>query len=76
LVLTTKKQPFFLGDFLQLIYWQPKRAMMKKFMVTPEISFSHPSLVIYLFATPPIKLKLGQQIHGGLLTANHLDQLL
>ncbi len=24
--------------------------------------FSHPSLVIYSFATPPIKLKLGQQI--------------
>jgi hypothetical protein len=29
-----------------------------------------------LFATPPIKLKLGQQIRGGLLTANHLEQLL
>jgi len=24
--------------------------------------FSHPSLVIYFFATPPLKLKLGQQI--------------
>jgi hypothetical protein len=41
-----------------------------------QISFSHPSLFIYFFATPPIKLKLGQQIHGGLLTTNHLDQLL
>jgi hypothetical protein len=31
--------------------------------------FSHPSLVIYFFATPPIKLKLGlgQQIGGGRL---------
>jgi hypothetical protein len=28
------------------------------------------------FATPPIKLKLGQQIRGGLLRANHLEQLL
>jgi hypothetical protein len=27
--------------------------------------FSHPSLVIYFFATPPIKLKLDQQINGG-----------
>ncbi len=27
--------------------------------------FSHPSLVIYIFATPPIKLKLGQQISNG-----------
>ncbi len=35
-----------------------------------------PSLVIYIFATPPIKLKLGQQIGGGLLIANHLDQSL
>jgi hypothetical protein len=56
---------------------QPKRATIKqKFAVTLEISFSHPSLVIYLFATPPIKFKLGQQIRGGLLTANHLEQLL
>jgi hypothetical protein len=38
--------------------------------------FSHPSLVIYFFGTPPIKPKLGQQIVGGLLIANHLDQSL
>jgi len=38
--------------------------------------FSRPSLVIYFFATPPIKLKLDQQINGGLLLANHLDQSL
>jgi hypothetical protein len=36
--------------------------------------FSHPSLVVYSFATPPMKLKLGQQIGGGLLIANHLDE--
>ncbi len=38
--------------------------------------FSHPSLVVYSLATPPIKLKLGQQIGGGLLIANHLDRSL
>jgi hypothetical protein len=38
--------------------------------------FSHPSLVMYSFATPPIKLKLRQQIGGGLVIANHLDQSL
>ncbi len=38
--------------------------------------FSHPSLVMCSLATPPIKLKLGQQIGGGLLIANHLDQAL
>jgi hypothetical protein len=32
--------------------------------------FSHPSLLMYSFATPPIKLKLGQQIGGRLLIAN------
>jgi hypothetical protein len=31
---------------------------------------------MYSFVTPPIKLKLGQQISGGLLIANHLDQSL
>ncbi len=30
-------------------------------------------LVIYFFATPHIKLNLGQQITGGLLIANQLD---
>jgi hypothetical protein len=39
----------------------------------PAKYFSNPSLVIYLFSTPPIKLKLAQQVGGGLLTANHLD---
>jgi len=36
--------------------------------------FSHPSLVIYVYATPKIKLKVGHQIGGGLLIANHLEQ--
>ncbi len=36
-----------------------------------------PSKFIYLFIpTPPIKLKLGLQIGGSLLIANHLDQSL
>jgi hypothetical protein len=41
--------------------------------VTLPKYFSHPSLVMYSFATPPIKLKLGQQIGGGLLIVNRLD---
>ncbi len=32
-----------------------------------SLDFSHPSLGVYSFATPHIKLKLGQQIGGGLL---------
>jgi len=39
-------------------------------------NFSPPSLVVYSFATPPMKLKRGQQIPWGLLIANHLDQSL
>jgi len=43
--------------------------------VTPSKHFSHPSLVIFtFFATPPIKLKLGQQIR--LPIANHLDLII
>jgi hypothetical protein len=38
--------------------------------------FSHPSLVMYSFATPRIKLQLGQHIGGGLRIANHMDQSL
>ncbi len=44
--------------------------------VTPRQYFSHPSLVMYSFATPPIKPKLGQKIGGRLLIANHLNQSL
>jgi len=42
--------------------------------VTLRKYFSHPSLVMYSFATPSIKLKLWQQIGGGLLMTNHLDK--
>jgi hypothetical protein len=44
--------------------------------VTLQKYFSYPSLVTYAFATPPIELKLGQQIGGGQLIANHLGQSL
>jgi hypothetical protein len=33
--------------------------------VTLQKYFSHPNLLVYFFATPPIKLKLGQEIGGG-----------
>ncbi len=42
--------------------------------VTLQQYFSHPSLVIYFFPTPPIKLKLGLQIGVKLLITTHLDQ--
>jgi hypothetical protein len=42
----------------------------------PKIIFTSKFSYIYFFATPPIKLKLGQQIGGGLLIGNHLDQSL
>jgi hypothetical protein len=42
--------------------------------VTLQKKFSHSSLVIYFFLTLPIKLKLGLQIGGRLLTATHLNQ--
>ncbi len=42
--------------------------------VTLQKYFSHPSLVIYFFPIPPIKLKLGLQIGGKLLVATQLDQ--
>jgi hypothetical protein len=42
--------------------------------VTLQKYFSYPSLVIYLFPTPPIELKLGLQIGGRLVIAKHLDQ--
>ncbi len=44
--------------------------------VTLRKYISHPSLVIYSFAILTIKLKLGQEIGGGLLIAKHLDQSL
>jgi hypothetical protein len=42
--------------------------------VTMQKCFSHPSLIIYFFLTPPIKIKLGVQIGGRLLIETHLDQ--
>jgi hypothetical protein len=42
--------------------------------VTLRKYLSHPSSVMYSFATPPKKLNLGQQIGGGLLIANRMDQ--
>jgi len=44
--------------------------------VTLRKYFSHPSLVMYSFATPPIKLKLEQKIGWGPVITNHLDQSL
>jgi len=47
--------------------------------VTLRKYFSHPSLVMYSFATPATKLKLGQQIGGGTTNkqttwTNHYDR--
>jgi hypothetical protein len=42
--------------------------------LTLQKHFSHLSLVIYFFPTPPIKLKLGLQVGGRPLIATHLDQ--
>ncbi len=42
--------------------------------VTSQKCVSHPSLVLYVFPTPPIKLELGLQIGGRLLIATHLNQ--
>jgi hypothetical protein len=44
--------------------------------VTLQKYFSHPSLVIYFFATPPLQLKLKLQIGRRLLIANQLDESL
>jgi hypothetical protein len=40
----------------------------------PSKNISHADLVIYLFSTPPIKLKLGLQIDGRRKIATYLDQ--
>jgi hypothetical protein len=42
--------------------------------VTRQKYFSHPSVVIYSFPTPHIKLKLQLQMGGRLVIATHLDQ--
>jgi hypothetical protein len=77
-----KNKEFFFKKHLTYYYTHkvpPKKKLIIRFVRAspPMLSirhlqkyFSHPSLVIYSFATPVIKLKLGQQI------ANHVDQLL
>ncbi len=64
-------------------YWAPLEMLLEHLGISSSAQygilqkcFSHPSLVILFFSTPPIKLKLGQQIGGELPIANHLDQLL
>jgi hypothetical protein len=42
--------------------------------VTRQKYFSHPSVVIYSFPTPHIKLELQLQIGGRLVIATHLEQ--
>ncbi len=42
--------------------------------MTSQKCVSHPSLVLYVFPTPPIKLELGLQIGWRLLIATHLNQ--
>jgi hypothetical protein len=52
------------------------RASIAYSVCGPAKSISHIQvLVIYSFATPPIRLKLGQQIGGRLLITNHLEQI-
>jgi hypothetical protein len=53
--------------FLEHLQWCSPYVTLQKY-------FSRPSLDIHFFSTPLMKLKLGQQIGGGLLSANHLDQ--
>jgi hypothetical protein len=42
--------------------------------VTLQQYFSHLGLVILLFCNPTYKIETGQQIGGGLIIANHLNQ--
>jgi hypothetical protein len=49
---------------------RPTTYWARTLILTP----SRPTLAIYLFATPPIKLKWWLQIGGRLLIANHVDQ--
>jgi hypothetical protein len=51
------------------------RILSRAQYLTMKNKFSHLSLVIYLFPTSPIKLKLGLQIGGRLLIASHLGKL-
>ncbi len=66
----------FISCVSKLSFWSSKSIFRSDQYVTLQKNFSHPSLVIYFFPTLPIKLKLGLQIGGRLLIANHLDQSL
>jgi hypothetical protein len=46
-----------------------------QYVTLPKIFFTS-KLVIYFVPTLPIELKRGQQISGGLLIANHMDESL
>jgi hypothetical protein len=85
---TSSKPLTFSGDFFQNFKKSATEYSIKNFIfrilakkiahyVTLLNFFSHPSFVIYFSTTPPIKLKLGQQIISGeSLIANHLNQSL
>ncbi len=64
-----KVKPFLLINKTQLPWMSVQYVTLRKY-------FSHPSLVVYSSATPPIKLELEQQICGRLLIASHLDESL
>jgi hypothetical protein len=63
---------FLLGSWWCVLWCvqRPQRCSL----LDPAKFFSHPSLAIYRFATPPIKE--GLQIGGRLLIANHLNESL
>jgi hypothetical protein len=47
-------------------YTQPSAYLQQCSVCDPAKKLSHPNLVVYIFPTPPIKLKLGQQTAGRL----------
>ncbi len=50
-------------------------AVRAQYVTLPKKKNSHPRSVIYYFATPPIKLKLGQQIGGGITNSKPLGPI-
>jgi hypothetical protein len=44
--------------------------------MTQRKYFSHPSLVIYFFAIPSMKVKLGRQTGGGLLNSKQPETII
>jgi hypothetical protein len=61
------------GTFLELIRSSPAVA---QYATALQKYFLHPSLVIYFFGTPPIKLKLRQQIGGGITNSKPLGPII